>query len=180
MDFVGAIKSGFSNYANFRGSASRSEFWYWTLFTVLATIVASSVDRFLFGGLSTIFSFATLIPSLAVSVRRLRDAGFSWAWMLSVIPGFAMIVGGITGILILLFNSGIVTDFAGLDDESFFQSEAFLAFVSTAEVVGYAFLTFFGMILYLIAALVLLIFSVLPSKSYEQGNKRLKPATPVI
>jgi uncharacterized membrane protein YhaH (DUF805 family) len=180
MDFVGAIKSGFSNYANFRGAASRSEFWYWTLFTVLATIVASSVDRFLFGSLSTIFSFATLIPSLAVSVRRLRDAGFLWVWMLSVIPGFAMIVGGITGILILLFNSGIVTDFAGLDDESFFQTQAFLAFVSTAEVVGYAFLTFFGMILYLIAALVLLVFSVLPSKTYEQGNKRLKPATPVI
>jgi hypothetical protein len=36
------------------------------------------------------------------------------------------------------------------------------------------------MILYLLAALVLLIFSVLPSKSYEQGNKHLKPQTPVI
>jgi hypothetical protein len=91
-----------------------------------------------------------------------------------------MIVGGITGILILLFNSGIVTDFAGLDDESFFQTQAFQAFVSSAEVIGYALLTFFGMILYLIAALVLLVFSVLPSKTYEQGNKLLKPQTPVI
>jgi len=38
MDFGDAIKSGFRNYVTFRGRAQRAEFWYWTLFAVLATL----------------------------------------------------------------------------------------------------------------------------------------------
>ncbi|MGO8923213.1 MAG: DUF805 domain-containing protein [Xanthobacteraceae bacterium] len=38
--------SGFSNYANFRGRAARSEFWWWQLFLVLGGIVAALLDLF--------------------------------------------------------------------------------------------------------------------------------------
>jgi hypothetical protein len=41
MTFLEAISSGFRNYVGFSGRASRSEFWYWILFTVLVSIVTS-------------------------------------------------------------------------------------------------------------------------------------------
>jgi light-regulated signal transduction histidine kinase (bacteriophytochrome) len=44
MDFVGAIKAGFLNYVNFRGTATRPEFWYWFLFTTLVGIVTSALE----------------------------------------------------------------------------------------------------------------------------------------
>jgi uncharacterized membrane protein YhaH (DUF805 family) len=97
MDFVGAIKSGFSNYTNFRGAASRPEYWYWALFTFLASVVGTSLDMFIPFSFANLFSVATLLPSLAVSVRRLRDAGFSWTWFLTIVPGFLMFIGGDSG-----------------------------------------------------------------------------------
>jgi len=74
MNFQQAIQSGFSNYANFKGRAARSEFWYWQLFVALGGIVAEfldlvfSYDVFNVGGspLSTLFWLETLIPNLAV------------------------------------------------------------------------------------------------------------------
>ena len=38
MTFFEAISSGFRNYVGFSGRASRSEFWYWILFTVLGNL----------------------------------------------------------------------------------------------------------------------------------------------
>jgi uncharacterized membrane protein YhaH (DUF805 family) len=89
MTFVDAIKAGFKNYANFKGTASRSEFWYWVLFTTLLNIVLSQIDT-LAGigstsmGLSSIASLALLVPNISVIFRRLHDAGFS-GWLLSLI-----------------------------------------------------------------------------------------------
>jgi uncharacterized membrane protein YhaH (DUF805 family) len=90
MDFQQAIQSSFSNYANFRGRAARSEFWYWQLF-VLAGGIAAEFSDFVFsynvfgvGGspLSTLFWLGTLIPNLAVMVRRLHDTDRSGWWLL--------------------------------------------------------------------------------------------------
>ena len=44
MGFSASIKSGFSNYFNFSGRASRSEHWYFFLFCIIASIVAGIVD----------------------------------------------------------------------------------------------------------------------------------------
>ena len=44
MDFVGAIKNGFWNYASASGRAARSEFWYWCLFSFLAASAGTIVD----------------------------------------------------------------------------------------------------------------------------------------
>jgi len=43
LDFVETIRSGFRNYATFSGRATRSEFWYWTLFAVLASAAAGGI-----------------------------------------------------------------------------------------------------------------------------------------
>ncbi len=91
MQFGDAIKNGFQNYANFRGVASRSEFWYWTLFTVLVSVGTSIVDSAIglalgmqaFTLVNTLAALALLLPGVAVAVRRFHDAGFS-AWWYSI------------------------------------------------------------------------------------------------
>jgi len=181
MDFVGAIKAGFSNYVNFRGTASRPEYWYWTLFTVLASLISSSIEMVVpLVSISSLFSMATLIPSLAVSVRRLRDAGYSWTWLLSVLPGFVIFIVGIVGIALAAMSSGLLTDPSVLNNQEFLQSAAFQDFVASDPVIGSALLALGGFVLTGMASLVVTIFHIMPSKSYEQGNKRLKPQTPLI
>ena len=95
-----AIRAAFSRYVMFEGRATRAEFWYFTLFTALVTIglVFLSVVPILgyFTGLGFFaWGVGILLPSLAVTVRRLRDAGFHWGWLfLSLLPfgGIAVIV----------------------------------------------------------------------------------------
>lgn len=77
LNFGEAIQSVFRKYAEFTGRASRSEFWWFTLFSTLVFFGTSSI----FAGLSGAWFFAVIVPSLAVGVRRLRDAGLSWAWL---------------------------------------------------------------------------------------------------
>ena len=97
MTFFEAISSGFRNYVGFSGRASRSEFWYWTLFTVLVSIVMSIIDLEVLSSsvtpFSSIWGLVTLLPSLAMGVRRLHDTDRSgWWWLLSFIPLIGIIV----------------------------------------------------------------------------------------
>ncbi len=91
MNFVTAVKSVFSNYSNFKGRARRSEYWWFVLFTMICGVVLS----FLPDSLSTFYNFATLVPSLAVLVRRLHDMGKSgWYALLFYAPLVAAFVTG--------------------------------------------------------------------------------------
>jgi uncharacterized membrane protein YhaH (DUF805 family) len=99
MNFTQAISSGFSNYVNFAGRAIRSEYWYWVLFVLIATIATSIIDLVL--GITLfepIFSLAVLLPSIAVGVRRLHDLDRSGWWLLL---GFIPLIGAI--VLIVWF-----------------------------------------------------------------------------
>ncbi|WP_438853462.1 DUF805 domain-containing protein [Agromyces sp. M3QZ16-3] len=88
MSFPQSIRSGFRRYADFSGTASRSEFWWWILFTALvATALAAlpvptfaSTEGAAWGAptLTPVWQLAVLLPTLAVTVRRLRDIGSSW------------------------------------------------------------------------------------------------------
>lgn len=87
MNFQDAIKSGFKNYANFSGRASRSAFWYWVLFSLVAGVLLSFVDGVIFPDnetppLTMIFNIAMLLPSLAVGARRLHDIDRTGWWQL--------------------------------------------------------------------------------------------------
>jgi uncharacterized membrane protein YhaH (DUF805 family) len=88
VPFRDAIRTGFANYVNFAGRAVPSEFWYWVLFTILVSIVTSIVDAIWFpdfypiSPLTDLFGLATLLPGLAVSVRRLHDTNRSGWWIL--------------------------------------------------------------------------------------------------
>jgi uncharacterized membrane protein YhaH (DUF805 family) len=88
MDFVSAIKSGFRHYVTFGGRASRSEFWYWTLFAILVTLAAQIADNALFddpGLFAPLVSLALFLPGLAVSIRRLHDIDRTgWWWLIAL------------------------------------------------------------------------------------------------
>ena len=77
MDFVNAVRSGFLNYANFEGRASRPMFWWWVLFSTIVGLVVSESDA-----LSLLVNLALLMPSLSVGARRMHDIGRSGWWQI--------------------------------------------------------------------------------------------------
>jgi len=107
MGFFTAIGHCFGHYFDFQGRARRSEYWFWGIFVALVTVIAvfaSSAlstpkgDPTLPGliGLGLIlFYIVALIPSLAVTVRRLHDTGRTgWWYLISFVPfgGFVLLV----------------------------------------------------------------------------------------
>jgi uncharacterized membrane protein YhaH (DUF805 family) len=81
-------------YADFDGTATRSEFWWFVLFLFVVNALLSVVSRPLAG----VFSLAMLIPYIAVGVRRLHDTDRSGLWWLI---GFVPLIGAI--VLIFFF-----------------------------------------------------------------------------
>ena len=89
MDFQTSIKTCFNKYVVFSGRASRSEFWWFVLFTFIGGIVTSVADVMIlgyvsedWGPLNLIFSIITALPGLAVGARRLHDINRSGWWQL--------------------------------------------------------------------------------------------------
>jgi len=97
VNFAEAVKSGFGKYVNFSGRAARSEYWFWTLFTIVVAVVMGILDSIVFpgihsGALSPLSSLALFLPSLAVSARRLHDLDRTAWWLLLVLTGIGIIV----------------------------------------------------------------------------------------
>lgn len=175
MDFVGAIKAGFKNYAVFRGTATLPEYWYWVLFTTLVGLVTSAVDQS--GNISISISLVTLLPSLSVLVRRLRDAGFSWLWILLPVPAIVPFGLGLYQFFQELIRLGLSMSTLKNPDQI---DDATLQSLMTNEVLIGAALLIFGSLIYLFLSslLVNIIFPTRKSKSFEQGNKRVEPKGP--
>ena len=100
MTFTQSIKHGFSHYTDFSGRASRSEYWYWCLFLLIAGISTTIADIAILGNaelmpINLIFNIIVAIPGLAVSIRRLHDINRSGWWLLLLFTGI--------GILLLLY-----------------------------------------------------------------------------
>ena len=97
-------------YDVFSGRARRKEYWYFVLFGTLISIVLMISDGIIgtfnpavgIGMLGGIYTLATLLPSIAVMVRRLHDTNHSgwWAWIV-----FIPIVGFIVLMIFLASNS---------------------------------------------------------------------------
>jgi len=89
MDFMTAVKTCFRKYVDFKGRALRSEYWWWTLFTVVVSLILSIINSAIFntsfedtGVLDGLFGLATFLPTLSVTFRRLHDVGRSAWWLL--------------------------------------------------------------------------------------------------
>ena len=89
MTFTESIRTCFSKYADFNGRATRSEFWWWVLFVLLATIAANILND----KLGILISLGTLLPYIAVTARRLHDTNRSGWWQLiGIIPVIGWII----------------------------------------------------------------------------------------
>ena len=115
---IDAVRTVFQQYARFDGRAGRPEFWWWVLANTIIGVAcyviglvmilvaagasagygnggagALSIVGSLFILLLVAWELAVLVPSLAVLVRRLRDAGFHWGFIfLSLVPGGSIAV----------------------------------------------------------------------------------------
>lgn len=77
-------------YADFSGRASRREYWWFVLFTTLASLVLAVVDSALgtfndqagMGMLGGLYALLVLLPTIGVQVRRLHDVDRSGWWLL--------------------------------------------------------------------------------------------------
>ena len=105
---IEAYKKFFANYANFKGVATRSDYWWVVLANFLIGFVIGFVCGLLPDGvklsttISSIYSLVILIPSLAIFTRRLHDIGKSgWNWLWCFIP----IVGSIVVLVFLCLPS---------------------------------------------------------------------------
>ena len=101
MSFWMSIKSVFINYTNFSGRASRSEYWYFTLFYIILGIAIEILDNAFFGysdfggPFNWLMTVILFLPSLSVSCRRLHDINKSGWWLLLFLT--------IIGIILLFF-----------------------------------------------------------------------------
>lgn len=104
MTFINAIKTCYRKYATFKGRATRKEYWYFYLYNVLISWVLLGLSISFYSNskvsdiilvMTIVFILFSLLPSLAVGVRRLHDTGRSgWDFMIAFIPviGFFMVI----------------------------------------------------------------------------------------
>lgn len=109
-----AYKKYWTGYVDFTGRSSRSDYWLAVLANTIVTIILFSIVIVvivfdspdspyhvilnLLYLLAMVYFFATYIPSIALQVRRLRDAGYHWAL---IFLRFAFVIGDI--VLLVLF-----------------------------------------------------------------------------
>jgi uncharacterized membrane protein YhaH (DUF805 family) len=101
VDFGTAVKLGFQRYVDFSDRSTRAEYWWWGLFTVVASFALFIADTLtgnsstlsgLGGLLDMLFTLATIIPSLALGARRLHDINRTGWWLLLL---FVPVIGWI-------------------------------------------------------------------------------------
>ena len=123
MTPVDWAKRPIEKYADFTGRASRPEYWWYTLALVVTYLVISIVENIVglngmagsYGLLSLLLMLATLVPSIAVGIRRLHDTNRSGWWLLiALIPYGLMVLAGIfamggAGAIGLLAMMGLIS-----------------------------------------------------------------------
>ena len=165
ITFVDAVKSAFVNFRKFKGTASRREYWFYILATALIGIVLSTVESMIWPPIETddlieainqptpltsIAGLLLLIPTLAVTSRRIQDSGWSGKWLFLYLLPIVPLLMGIIGVV------GYLQTTSAPENEVLATSVAY--FVPTLLIA-------FGVQVFL------LILCLLPSKSREQGNK---------
>jgi uncharacterized membrane protein YhaH (DUF805 family) len=181
VSFSAAISSGFRNFANFKGKASRSEFWYWVLFTALLAVVLSLMESLIWtpelpvqvsddglrqnfeqvvsspSPLTTIASLVLFIPNLSMTARRFHDAGFSAKWLLLQVVPLAYGVFSTVGVVAVLSNA-----VPG-------------QMLSTQELMSLVFLVIPILALFATVYVMFFALALRPSKSFYDGNKYVDP-----
>ncbi|MFM1994688.1 MAG: hypothetical protein RLZZ610_205 [Actinomycetota bacterium] len=165
ITFVDAVKSAFVNFRKFKGTATRREYWFFILATVLIGIVLSTIESIIWPPIETddlieainqptpltsISALILLIPTLAVTSRRIQDSGWSGKWLFLYLLPLVPLVMGILGVV------GYLNSTSAPEVEVLATSVAY--FVPTLLIA-------FGVQVFL------LVLCLLPTKTREQGNK---------
>lgn len=121
MRLLKAIKSGFANYINIHGVASRGEFWFWLLFVTVLLCATLIIDGAYLGPLignmsgeevmafdqdapkwlSLITLVVLIIPTITVGMRRIQETGFSKWWIL-----MGLTIVGLIPLMFFFFKKG--------------------------------------------------------------------------
>ena len=114
---INAYKNFFKGYVDFTGRSKRSEYWWIWLTNMILLVPFYSVyfkalanprnetALMALGGIAIIymiFGLALMLPMLALTVRRLRDAGFHWALIFII---FIPMVGPLALLVLLAMPS---------------------------------------------------------------------------
>jgi uncharacterized membrane protein YhaH (DUF805 family) len=102
MSISDSVVNVLTNYGDFNGRASRSEFWWFFLASFVAYLITGFIDALVFGfeltdptPISFILQVAIFIPTLTVSVRRIHDHGKSgWYFLVPFYNLYLCIVDG--------------------------------------------------------------------------------------
>ena len=79
MNFTQSIRACFKKFADFKGVASRPEYWYFYLFSFIGTVLFTITK---IEALHVVWGLLLLLPSAAVAIRRFRDAGHNPLWVI--------------------------------------------------------------------------------------------------
>jgi uncharacterized membrane protein YhaH (DUF805 family) len=165
LSFADAVKSVFVNWNKFKGVAARREYWFFVLFTVLIGIVLSTVESLIWPPVETadlieainqptpltsISALILLIPTLAVTSRRIQDSGWSGKWLFLYLLPIVPLVMGILGVISYLDSTSAPEVEVLATSVAYFVPTLVLAFA---------------------VQVFLLILCLLPSKPKEAGNK---------
>ena len=106
MTIQESVRVCIRKYADFSGRATRAEYWWWVLATLIVSFALGAIDGFVnsisgyraFSPFSVVFGIAILLPDLAVTCRRLHDIGRTGWWQLvwlaiGVLGAIPLIVG---------------------------------------------------------------------------------------
>jgi uncharacterized membrane protein YhaH (DUF805 family) len=93
-----SIAMTFSKYFEFKGRATRKEFWTFYVFLLILLFTLNLIEGFLsgiglgnFNGLANIVSLITFIPNISCAVRRIRDTGKNVWFALFPIVNFILL-----------------------------------------------------------------------------------------
>lgn len=161
MQFFDAVKIAFQKYADFRGVATRPEYWWFTLFVFLVGLIAGSIDTAIrqadAGPIQSVLSIALFLPQITMMVRRNRDAGFSAWWLVLWLLPIVVFIYNINTNIDTLTQFAQTTNFEVLTDQQLFDSLLPILVVVLPGILSLAAVAAF-----------FLVVSVLPSKKPKQ------------
>ena len=170
---VQAVVRGFAGYVSFDGRATRAEYWWWWLFTGIGGVVSGVIDWMIGQDfLKTLFILAVLLPTSAVTSRRLHDIGKpSWwkiVWLASTVPAWLAtgIMLSVTAVIKFRFRDAEGARNASLGIIDWSNLETFSSFAPDAVV----------LIVVVGASLAVIVWSIIwLARQGEAGQNRFGP-----
>ena len=123
MEFKEAVESGFDNLTNFKGRATRSEFWWFWAAIAIPAIILNAIFAGIVPFVGWIIALAATMLTLSAAVRRLHDSGRSGMWMapflavnilITLLALLALFSGAWLLVLLVGYVGGLISLVVGL------------------------------------------------------------------